>query len=157
MRRRELSDLGWSDLDLARGTVTLQQRAAQHRTLDLGSATVAALRRLAMRQIVDRSTAGDTWIGGIPGSTGWVLASRIGGPCSPVVLTRAFHRVQTDLDLPRIPFHGLRHTALRIAAVSGATVHAIAERFGHLDTASVLETWGHLLDVPNDEPEAGQG
>jgi integrase len=154
MRPRELSDLQWSDLDLGEGTVTLRNlRTARTRKLDLGSTTISALRGLVMRQIADQAAAADRRVGGTPGSTGRVLADRLGRGCSPVLLARAFERAHADLDLPRIPFHGLRHTAFRIAAVSGASVHGIAERFGHLDTASILEVWGHLLDVQPDEPE----
>ena len=155
IRRAELSELIWSEIDLDRGTVTIRNpKRRTARRVRLGQATVTALRALATRQPVDEFRAGDAWVGGTPGATGRLVVGPTGQSSRPTFLTIAFRHAQRGLDLPPIPFHGLRHTTARIAFTHGASIQAIAERLGHLDAATTLEVWPHLLDSDKgDEPE----
>lgn len=154
IRRSELTALDWADVDLLRRAITVRSPKYQTAwTVLIGTPTVTALRRLAMRQLVDQFRAGDTWVGGTPAVTGRLVVGPLGQPREAAFLTLAFRQAQRGVDVPEIPFHGLRFTSARIGIASGATVKAITARLGHLDAATTLEVWPHLLDPDNDEPE----
>jgi hypothetical protein len=51
----------------------------------------------------------------------------------------------------------MRHTAVRIAFVQGASIQAIVGRLGHPDAATALEVWPLLLDPEDgDEHDGGE-
>lgn len=47
--------------------------------------------------------------------------------------------------LPRVTFHGLRHTTATILLEAGVPVHVVSHRLGHRDSAITLKTYAHVL------------
>lgn len=48
-------------------------------------------------------------------------------------------------DVPRITFHGLRHTHASYLIAQGVSIQSVANRLGHADTTTTQQTYIHLL------------
>jgi integrase len=161
-RRGELAALSWPDLKLTHvdaATVTLQEnrvivgdkvikgetKTSKPRTLDLDPRTVEALQEWQATQARERRAAGDEWQGGIPGKSGYVFTDEVGEPYYPGWLSDEFLRLQKGLGLPRLVFHGLRHTSATIALLRGVPVHVVSERLGHADVSTTLNIYAHVI------------
>ena len=47
--------------------------------------------------------------------------------------------------VPRITFHGLRHTHASYLIAQGVSIQSVANRLGHADTTTTQQTYIHLL------------
>lgn len=57
-----------------------------------------------------------------------------------------FHdRLVKAAGLPRITFHGLRHTHATILLANGVPVKVVSERLGHATVQITLDTYGHVI------------
>ena len=45
--------------------------------------------------------------------------------------------------MPKIKFHGLRHTAVTLALANGVPVHVVAARVGHARASMTLDVYSH--------------
>lgn len=110
LRRGELLGLGWSDLNLAAGTLTVRQTLLRvdgqlcfsepktdrsRRTVPLPDRTVELLRAHRRRQAAERLQARERWQ-----DFGLIFASTIGTPMEPRDVGRAWHVVRTAAGLP---------------------------------------------------------
>lgn len=48
-------------------------------------------------------------------------------------------------NVPRITFHGLRHTHASYLIAQGVSIQSVANRLGHADTTTTQQTYIHLL------------
>jgi integrase len=141
LRRGELVDLRWADIDLDGATLTVQggKTAAARRTLPLSAALVERLREHWRRQQAERAALPLTWQ-----EHGRVFASEVGTPLNGRNLYRHFKQLAQRAGLAEdIHFHDLRHTALTRLAERGtppAVVQAIA---GHTTPTLALQVYTH--------------
>jgi integrase len=158
LRRGELIGLRWPDVDLARGTLTVQRTHrrvpergwiiaddaksdSSRRTIQLPSVCVAALRSHRARQLERRLKLGAAW-----NDTGAVFDTGDGAHIhDPRYLGRRFEPLTDRLGLPRIKFHGLRHTAATNMLKRGVPVHVVAQMLGHNDPGITLRVYAHVL------------
>lgn len=47
--------------------------------------------------------------------------------------------------VPRISFHGLRHTHASLLIANGVSIQSVADRLGHADTTTTQKVYIHLL------------
>lgn len=66
-----------------------------------------------------------------PGDGGYVFTGHNGGPLAPHVLHDAWSKARTEVGLPHLHFHDLRHLAGTLAASTGAGTKEIMYRLGH--------------------------
>ncbi len=157
MRRGELLGFRWDDLNLNRSILNVRRQVAStdyqvrfdepksergRRTIDLDPATVAALAAVRL----DRLERGARVAREDP-----VFLREDGSAWHPETVSRTFDRLVVRVGLPRIRFHGLRHT--HVAHLISANVDAltISRRLGHASVAFTLDRYGHLFD------QAGSG
>jgi len=154
MRQGELLALRWPDVDLDRGTVsvvaTLEQRSGREpivarpkttssvREVELAASTVDALRRHRLAHP----------------SIGFVFARPDGRPLSMSIIGKAWARLNRRAGVPRIPFHGLRHTAASLMLKKRIPAKVVQEMLGHADISITLRTYSHVL--PGMQREAAQ-
>lgn len=116
------SDLRWSDIDLERGTLTIEQSHVEvegkehavdepktersRRTLPLPEDVATALRELRTRQKRERLALGKPW-----SDDTHVCSMADGEPVLPRTFTGWFHRIRIAAELPRITLRNLRHTS----------------------------------------------
>lgn len=161
-RTSELLGLGWGDVDLERGTVTLGRRAvrllrgtpilkegaktaAGRRTIRLTDTMVAAL--VAHRaRLQARRGATDDWA-----DHDLVFPTGSGRPVNPSHVRRAFDRLVAQAGVRRITPHGLRKSHITALIAAGANVKAVAARVGHRDITTTLRTYTALTPSMQDE------
>jgi integrase len=110
------------------------------RSVDIGAGLVAALRAHRARQLEERVALG---LG--RDDDGLVFCQPDGSPLRPRRVSVEFRRAVDATDLPRLSFHGLRHTHAAHLVASGAHVRAIVERLGHSSASFSLDKYAHLL------------
>jgi integrase len=160
MRRGEILGLRWSDIDLKRGTLTVNQSlerakgksvlkppktAGSRRTITLPALTVEALKVHRDAQAVDR------WLGKLE----LVLAHADGSPLDPDSLTKAFDRLVVAVGVRRITFHGLRHTHISHQLMDGVHVKIVSERAGHASVSTTLSVYAAF--IPSMQADAAAG
>lgn len=93
--------------------------------------------------------AGDRWR-----EHNMIFPSVIGTPLEPRNLYRHFVKLLEDVDLPKIRFHDLRHTAATLMFQNGAHPKIVQERLGHASISLTLDTYSHVIpSLQNDIAE----
>jgi len=166
MRRGELLGLRWQDVDLTRGTLTIQQAvtllndkaiiqqpksAASRRTVRLPAHCIAALQAQK-----DRRAFGTPQRTSSDDARDLVFTNTTGGIIHPRNLIRNFalimeqeekRRVAETPDatpLPRIRFHDLRHTYATLSLSGGADIKTVSARLGHSSIAITGDVYMHV-------------
>jgi integrase len=156
MRRGELLGLRWADVDLAGGTLHIQQTAQRitgqgivfrqpktrlsRRSVALSSDAVAALRQHRVRQAEARLLAGPAYADG-----DLVFATSIGTPMEPGNLLRAWYDVTATAGLPGLRLHDLRHAHATLMLGQGVHPKIVSERLGHASVNITLDTYSHVM------------
>lgn len=156
-RRGELLALRWSKVDLDSQIMTIDvervvgergkvvedtpKSATSVREVNLSDGTVAALRRWRKAQLQERLAAGEWHCSDDP----YVIANELGVPYRPETLSDWFDRDQANLGLPRITFHGMRHTSGSILLAAGEHLHVVSERLGHASVSITADVYAHAL------------
>jgi integrase/predicted RNA-binding Zn-ribbon protein involved in translation (DUF1610 family) len=164
MRRGEALGLGWEDLDMEAGSVTIRRAwiavngAAQfsepksrssRRTIALDPVTLEAMKTHAAQQADEQSTWQED-----AAETGLVFTRPDGRPLVPWVVSKSFRDHGRAALLPRIPLHGLRHTYATLALSSGINPRIVSARLGHATVALTLDVYSHVL--PQADREAAE-
>ena len=137
MRREEICGLKWENVDLQRHLVLIREartaygativqketkNRASVRTLYLPDEVYLLLEQEQARQQQERCLQSPTY-----NPTDHVILDAKGVPYSPNALSLAFTRFVKKNDLPRLTFHGLRHTFATIASCQGASLFDIGK------------------------------
>lgn len=160
LRVGEALGLRWSDVDLERGLLHVQQQvqtlAVDERTTDdwwyfgpiksgkarrvpLSSPALAALEQQRERGKQLRAAA-PRWR-----ELGLVFATADGTPIKHAVVTRVWMRLRAQLKLPRTRLHDLRHTTASLALDGGAQLIEVSRLLGHSSTAITDRIYAGLL------------
>lgn len=71
-------------------------------------------------------------------------------PIEPSTFRRYYTMITEDIGLPKVKFHGLRHTFASVLVEEGVDVKTVSSILGHADTAITLNLYCH----PTDEGKA---
>lgn len=127
MRRGEIMNLRWSDIDLRRGTILLTAtKNDTSRSIPLTGLALALLEDLARVRRLDTSLV---FHGTLPGK--------------PMDLKKPWETAVGLANLEDFRFHDLRHTAASYLAMNGATTMEIAAVLGH-KTLQMVKRYSHL-------------
>lgn len=153
MRRGEILGLHWTDVHLAEHTLFVRwslsavnnnelhlgppKTRASRNWIALSPRVAAAFRRQAA--IHRRLQPASTPLGGL------VFAGSDGAPLRPQWVLDQLRRRSTELALPRIGLHDLRHTAATIMISSGIPVAIVSKTLRHSTLATTVNLYGHLL------------
>lgn len=75
------------------------------------------------------------------------LTNAVGKPLdNSHVPSRALHPLLKKVDLPRMRFHDLRHTAPTILLSQGVPVKVVSEMPGHSDISTTLRIYAHTIE-----------
>jgi integrase len=166
LRQGELLGLRWSDLDLERASLSVQQQvqrtregwvfsepktAKGRRTVTLPRMAIGALRTHRQYQLAERLAAGATW-----SDHGLVFTNHVGGPIEKQNLVRrSFRPLLTRAGLPMIRFHDLRHSAATLLLHQGVHPKVVQERLGHATIGVTMDIYSHVM--PTLQREAADG
>jgi integrase len=162
LRRGELVALRWSDLDLTRRTMTVNQASTvvdgvevvsvpktrrSRRVVDLDPETVEVLHRHRSHQREQHLGLGVTAT-----ASDRVFTGDFGEPLRPNSVGQAFRRLVLQADVPVIRLHDLRHTHASHLLRAGVNVKVVSDRLGHASVSFTLDTYGHVM--PGQQAEA---
>ena len=151
MRRGELAGLRWGvwhpsthRLSIARSRQVVAGRSVEvavktrtsRRCIDLDGETEQVLRAWRRRQERD---------GHRTGTNDPIFTNRAGQPVNPESIYQLFQRQVRRLDMPRICFHGLRHTHASLLVAAGTPIKVVSERLGHANPGFTMATYQHVL------------
>ena len=164
-RRSEVLALGWPDVDLEDGVVTISRgivmgpdglvekdtKTHQARRVALDSDTT---RRLAEHQAaaVERAVACGTSLA----DDGFVFSADVEGrePWYPDSVSRRFRSACRRVGLEGVRLHDLRHYVATRLLSAGVDVRTVAGRLGHRNAATTLNVYSHF--VPEADREAAE-
>ncbi len=66
-------------------------------------------------------------------------------PISPRNLLRHFHETLAELNIPRVPFHSLRHSYVSLLLAKNTPPRDVQALAGHASFAITMKTYGHLM------------
>lgn len=161
MRRGEALGLRWSDVDLGAGRAKVVQTLIQtgslvsigepktssgRRPMSLDHGTVDVLKAHRHRMRQERLLVGADF-----NDLGLVFHHPDGSWLWPDAVSNAFLRRVARYDLPRLTFHGLRHTWATLALERGIHPRVVQERLGHSTIAITLGIYSHVSPTLHDE------
>jgi len=164
MRRGEILGLRWTDVDLARGMLSVVQARVRgeegvetsspktprgRRSIDLDSGTVSCLRSHRKQQMAERLEAGPAWI-----ESELVFTRSDGGLLDPDVVSQMFNKIVRATGLRHIRFHDLRHTMVSLLLKSGEPSYVVSRRVGHASEAFTEKQYAHVL--PGQQRDAAE-
>jgi integrase len=162
LRRGELVGLRWSDVELDRHRLTVNQAATvvggveavdlpktrlSRRVIDLDGDTATLLARHRARQLELYLRLGVT-----ASASDRVFTNEIGDPIRPHSVGQAFGRLVTSAGVRLIRLHDLRHTHASHLLMAGINVKVVSERLGHASVSFTLDTYAHVM--PGQQAEA---
>jgi integrase len=162
-RRGELIALRWSDIDLDRGTLSIERgivlvngelieqgtKTHQSRRITLDAATVKTLTEHHDRMSEAAALAGTTL-----SPDAFVFSETIDGslPWRPDSTSRAFRSLCKKAGVKGVRLHDLRHYVATRLLTAGVDVRTVAGRLGHRNPSTTLNVYAHF--VPESDHEA---
>lgn len=167
LRQGELIGLSWDDIDWQAGTLTVRRTMARawgmgfalsapktgrsRRSVNLAAVTVEALRREQREQAAAREAVGSAW----QNTDRLVFTDAVGRPLYATAVHRAFHELLRAAGLPRVPFHGLRHSAATALLSAGVPLRVVSDLLGHSGIAITADYYAHVeRDLRREAAEA---
>jgi integrase len=130
MRRGEIMNLKWSDIDLARGSILLQTtKNGERRFVPLVGIALDLLRSKYANQTLD------SLVFPVPHS-----------PCKPIDIRSAWESALNKANIFNFRFHDLRHTAASYLAMNQASLLEIGTLLGH-KTVQMTKRYAHLSNA----------
>ena len=162
-RRGELLALRWNDIDLDRGSLSIERgivlvdgilieqgtKTHQSRRISLDAGTVSALNAHRLRLTARAQEAGATVT-----SESFVFSNSVDGssPWHPDSTTRAFRKICEGAGVSDVRLHDLRHYVATRLLTAGVDVRTVAGRLGHRNPSTTLNVYSHF--VPESDQEA---
>jgi integrase len=141
LRKGELLGLRRQDIDLETREITIaQQRQVDRQGRDLVGPpkTDAGLRTLAIPAVLAAELESQLDSRAQEDEDGYVFTGVKGGPLAPHVLQDAWTKARTEVGLPDLHLHDLRHLAGTLAASTGAGTKELMYRLGHASQQAAL-------------------
>ncbi|EOQ07818.1 MULTISPECIES: site-specific integrase [Bacillus cereus group] len=153
MRQGEIMALRWSDIDFKRHTLYIRQTLTQGAQIKPGAKNESSVRSIHMpAKLIEelklhRQTISDEkkYYQRDYDDHDLVVCARKGNPMIPRNLRKEFYNLTEKLGLPKIRFHDLRHTHATMLIQQNVNVKLIADRLGHSDIETTLNTYSHVL------------
>jgi integrase len=162
LRRSEVLGLRWSDVDLAKKRLTVNnarksvagvivegdpKTERSKRTLPLDDGLVAALSVLQLRQRDEAEKAGDAYQPNCPLCGGsHVIADELGRPLFPQGYSDRFEVLAIRAKLPVIRLHDARHTCGTLMHLRGVKTAVVSAWLGHSSASFTMATYVHSQD-----------
>jgi integrase len=135
MRLSELTQMKWSEVDMARGVLTVFKSKTSNTVKHYKPRVIPM--HPDVRKILERRRP----------TQGYIFQSRACKPYDKNSLRKIFDRVRKKANLPDIYIHCLRHTFASRLALRGVPLTVVAELLGHTDIQTT-QMYAHL--APSD-------
>lgn len=134
LRQGELLELRGRDVDLAAGIVRAERKVLGGKVSQTKGRSVRSvpLAPQVLQVLASRMLRHDT------GPDDLIFASPLGGHFSRYTLGDRFDAAIAAAGVPRITFHGLRHSFGTLAARAGVDVNTLRAWYGHTEVATTM-------------------
>ncbi|HEU5139104.1 MAG TPA: site-specific integrase [Bacillales bacterium] len=158
LRRGELLALEKEHIDFEQSTIDIKQqlrytkekghefvppKASSARTVAVPPDVMEELQAYIRTKGKERLQAAELWKGG---EHFFIFSTWNGKPYYPDVPNRWWRRFTKRTGLKHIRIHDFRHTSASLLINQGAHAKVIAERLGHADITTTMNTYGHVYD-----------
>ena len=155
-RRGEILALNWGNVDLDAGTIKIERSLEQtkaglrfkspktkngRRVVSIPPIAVDALRAHRRRRLELRMALGQ----GKLEPDALVFCDIDDSPIPPNNLSRDWRRFVLAHKLPRISFHGLRHSHVSALIAGGVDALTVSRRIGHASPVVTMKVYAHLF------------
>ena len=156
MRQSELLGLKWEDVDWIKGTINVQRQAQEVRgrgVVFLEPKTQAGIRKIVLgKSIIEELQNHKRYQDGFKKSyhESWqehylIFATSNGTPFRQRNVGRDFYKIFERVNLPRIRFHDLRHTAASLMINRGIPIVVVSKILGHSKPSVTLNIYAHCV------------
>lgn len=162
MRKGEIMGLRKQDVDFENKVIKIEQTL--HETNDHGlyfgdPKTESSKRSIAFDENVERVLKNQIRrnaelklaLGAAYNDHDLIFCREDGDPYRPSSFNRPFNRLTKKAGVPQIRFHDLRHTHATLLLELGTNTKLIAERLGHSDVKTTLNTYSHVTPKMQEE------
>lgn len=155
LRRGELLGLRWQDVDLERGTITVNQNLvslnrgvafqepkskAGGRSIPLLPEAVEVLKEWRKKWLEEKLKLGPGWP-----DCDLVFPSEVHTPIYPRNFTRVFYEILKKANLSGVTIHSLRHTYATLLLEAGEHPKVVQELLGHSSITMTLDTYSKVV------------
>lgn len=156
LRQSEVLGLRWADVDLDKGTLSVQRGLHRvtgrglvyeepnadrsRRTLALPEPLVEALRRHRAAQLEERIAAGSLWE-----DSDLLFAQANGRPIERKTDWRAWKSILRESGVREVRLHDGRHTAATLLLSAGVHPRVVMEVLGHAQMRTTTDTYSHVM------------
>lgn len=176
LRRGEIVSLQWSDIDFDKGTISISKSTAyvdresyikgtktklSNREITMPASVMKLLKEYRVEYQKKRLQMGTKWATDEDGKRLDFLFTQWNGKQMNISTPlQRFHSIidqynktveKEEDKLPRIHFHGLRHTCATLLISQGVDVRTVAGRLGHSQTSTTLDIYSHPLRKMDEE------
>lgn len=161
MRRGEILGLMWQDIDLEKGILKIVRSLNSTKNgLELSNPkTNKSIRSIAIPQIVVKELKRHKILqkenklkfGSSYQDSGMVCTLEDGTMINPKNLSRDFHRILENNNLPVVRFHDLRHSHASLLVKLGVQPKVISERLGHSNISITMDLYSHVYSETDRE------
>ncbi len=154
LRRSEVLGLKWDSIDFENDRITIKhtvvrfseviekdttKTASSHRTYPMSQDIREIL--LSLKEIEERNRKlfGNEYI-----ENDYIFKWENGKPYAPDFISRKFHKLLVQHNLPLIRFHDLRHSCASLLHANGFMLKDIQEWLGHSDIQTTANIYAHL-------------
>jgi integrase len=155
LRQGELLGLTWDCVDFEKGTLLINKqhnrakgekefhfsplKNSRPRCLTAASAVMDALKEQQRRQAQWATEFGSAW----NNSENLVFTTQMGRYINNKTIWMNFKRIVTELGMPELRFHDLRHTFSINSLQAGDDIKTVQENLGHATASFTLATYAH--------------
>ncbi len=174
-RLGELIGLEWQDIDYNKCTIEIRQ-AGQYlpgkgiftkdpknetskRIVSMPGPVMDLLAQLEHDKKIRKVELGNKWMGGrirdpqeIEGDKPNMVFTQVdGSPIFPDTISKQWKNFIKNKDLPKLTFHGLRHTSASYLIACGQDVVSVSKRLGHAKPSTTLSIYAHAFKKRDQE------
>ena len=160
LRQGEIIGLTWDCLDFSTGLLTVKHQLQREkkakgkyylttlkndktRTICLAPFVLELFQRRKEMQELEKIAAYDLWHEDIPGL---IFETVTGGHLSHVTIRTHFKKVVSEMGIPEMRFHDLRHSFAVMSLQNGDNIKTVQENLGHHSASFTLDTYCHITE-----------
>ena len=156
IRRGECCGLEWQDIDLEKGTLTIQKSSydvsgvglitkdpktyTSNRTISMPQSLIEVLKEYKVWWENRRKIFGDLW-----GDCQRLFISDDGNITRPQMYRVWLRKVLDKAGLKQVTLHSLRHTNITLQLTSGVDLKTVSARAGHARPSTTTDIYSHFL------------